>query len=1234
MVVVWVVVLGGGGYGVATAGELADAGESVWMSTAFVGELVGGGGGGDVGVGGELSLPADVETLELSSVDQEDAFLELYGYWLGDGWLDGSRRAVSFSPMKVKDSDYLAALFLRLNLVGDRVVIADRPTMAAPKPGKRYESWVTQHVHHVVDARWWTWFASRYGHKYVHVNCLAMAMANTSALLPLRRPAKELVLSEEKERASQPIGRSVSHAVEFKQAHVQVIDGVETRKCHSPGCARGTEWLLLTEFYNRVRDGRLVIEKKCKRCMAANAARHHISKRAAAIKLYDETRAAQLEANPELKSDVPDAESVKSAKWFVPWVFDLSARQCRVLLAGVRMADGDSAKGVSSSIQIYTSSLRFAEEVVRVALAAGMTARMKKVLDVGDTCGYNQRGVQYVARHVAWAVCCSSHPKRTQPKIKRNHMTRSEWTGTVWCLTVPVDPPLIMVRKPGENHPVKSVNSAFGGTGAADGIIPLQQIAACTTAQGRQWVRLVADWTTEHFNSVCVYGDSVTGDTPVLLRDKTGAMYYRSIEDASDGDWVPHHEQQGKECAKAKLGAQVWSEAGWTPVHKVIRHKTNKAIVRVLTHTGMVQATTDHSLLTSTAEKITPNQVVIGTRLLHAPLPSALGTDTLHPDWAFALGLFLAEGSCGVPDKQVSTWWWKISNVNTPLCTRALAGLLTQYPTATFVMHASDLICPMEMKVLAAQFRSWFYDSREQKKVPDFIFACDTPSLQAFWDGHYAGENPHGNRGQLLSAGLFWIMQALGYPVSINARTNQPNIYRHTTTQGERELTDAVKRIEPVDFDGAQQFVYDLETESHHFAAGIGRMVVHNTDSVFLYFKDKVTDNDTETITGLSALIEPMLAQINALFPRQVKLDFEKVFKDLILLSKKRYIGDTVSPTGVPLDHLVRGCALVRRDSGPLVQAIYRTISDTMLRDSRQQTDVTLKAWEQELNLVISTYIRSIFERRRLDISEFVLSCGIARARTGYKQVGAHREPKHILLWDRVECRQDQMLNGVRVKSGTNVFAPGMRIEFVAIDTPVLPNEMLFTIDWDAHQQFVHSKSKLQVHYLEELDYYLQFKHVIKLNFLWYLESQMYNPLAELMHTVFKTPPERSVMEEQLVLHKLRKRVNHLLLTRSRPWVHDEQTGRIVARIEPPTARWTMLAYEHSRYWYVSKLKRVVGVSSQRMKLHEPYIGARRAVLDQICRALGQDEGWMAILPVRGEWRRGKYGVVIQTGCR
>src|SRR6185437_8104738 len=47
-----------------------------------------------------------------------------------------------------------------------------------------------------------------------------------------------------------------------------------------------------------------------------------------------------------------------------------------------------------------------------------------------------------------------------------------------------------------------------------------------------------------------------------------------------------------------------------------------------------------------------------------------------------------------------------------------------------------------------------------------------------------------------------------------------------------REEEFGVKSIEPVVGFPEDGYVYDIETRNHHFSAGVGRLVVHNTDSV------------------------------------------------------------------------------------------------------------------------------------------------------------------------------------------------------------------------------------------------------------------------------------------------------------------------------------------------------------------------------------------------------------------
>lgn len=125
-------------------------------------------------------------------------------------------------------------------------------------------------------------------------------------------------------------------------------------------------------------------------------------------------------------------------------------------------------------------------------------------------------------------------------------------------------------------------------------------------------------------NIEVVYGDSVTGDTPLLLK-KDGLIYIETIENIFDENKkveYPGFKMFDKsiriEKEYAPTDYTVWTDAGWVNIKKVIRHKCNKKIYRVLTHTGCVDVTEDHSLITSNLENIKPNELKVGDSLLHS----------------------------------------------------------------------------------------------------------------------------------------------------------------------------------------------------------------------------------------------------------------------------------------------------------------------------------------------------------------------------------------------------------------------------------------------------------------------------------------------------------------------------------------------------------------------------------------------------------------------------------------
>lgn len=125
-------------------------------------------------------------------------------------------------------------------------------------------------------------------------------------------------------------------------------------------------------------------------------------------------------------------------------------------------------------------------------------------------------------------------------------------------------------------------------------------------------------------NIQVVYGDSVTGDTPLVLK-KDNQIYIETIQsifDITNKQEYPGFKMFDKTIRLEKefstTDYQIWTDAGWVDIKRVIRHKCEKKIYRVLTHTGCIDVTEDHSLITENKEPIKPKDLKIGDSLLHS----------------------------------------------------------------------------------------------------------------------------------------------------------------------------------------------------------------------------------------------------------------------------------------------------------------------------------------------------------------------------------------------------------------------------------------------------------------------------------------------------------------------------------------------------------------------------------------------------------------------------------------
>ena len=339
-------------------------------------------------------------------------------------------------------------------------------------------------------------------------------------------------------------------------------------------------------------------------------------------------------------------------------------------------------------------------------------------------------------------------------------------------------------------------NATYGFCGAGDesSILSVKEVMYMVTGIGRYLQKIAADYVAVAYKRPIptIYGDSVTGDTPLLLRCPiTGLSKVLTIDELSN-EWVY---DGTKELGKLSYTWEVWSDQGWTKIKKVIRHQTSKDIYRVTTPTGIVDVTEDHSLLNQKGECITPKNITKDTKLMHS-----------FPDHTEMEGHFPSHDHIGFDKKKA-----------------------------------------ME------RFAAWSHKD-----------SCGR-------SGVYVDET--------------------GY---------------HYTNHYSYPMYDI--RVEKLQH--KEQYVYDLSTENHHFHAGVGDLIVHNTDSIFCWLQwVKNDENDiakaceeTGKLYGMDGwLKENPKDEDSASLP----FTWDNVCRHYCMFRKKRPDKSDVDPRLMSFDHQV-----------------------------------------------------------------------------------------------------------------------------------------------------------------------------------------------------------------------------------------------------------------------------------------------------------------------------------------
>ena len=656
-----------------------------------------------------------------------------------------------------------------------------------------------------------------------------------------------------------------------------------------------------------------------------------------------------------------------------------------------------------------------------------------------------------------------------------------------------------------------TANSLYGQCGAKTSTFYEKDIAACTTATGRMLLTYAKRIIEECYgDNICqtkdhgpvltkaeyIYGDSVASYTPIYV--KVNEVFdICTIENLADkygnSNWIKCQEEgkQDKEFCELQ-NVETWTEKGWTKLHRIIRHELApfKKMLRVLTHTGLVDVTDDHSLIKKDGSEISPKDCIIGTELLHHKLPELINETSKYSvteEEARIMGFFFGDGSCGeynCPSGKKSGW--ALNNASTDIIDKYTELCKKVYSNFDWVimptLESSGVykISPRCKKYgsivdFVRKYRGKMYYEKA-KIIPEEIMNGNENIRMAFFEGLYdadgdkdiSGYKRIDQKNQISASHICWLASSLGYLTSINTRKDKNEIYRITMTKTkQRRNPNSIKKLNEIQYSG---YVYDLTTDNHHFAAGVGNMIVHNTDSVFFTFNLQTPEG--KPIRGKEALeITIELAQeaghlASSFLKGPHDLEYEKTFMPFCLLSKKRYVGMLYEHDPNKGKRKEMGIVLKRRDNAPIVKDVYGGIIDILMKEKDiEKAILFLKGCLQDIvdeknpidKLIITKSLRSGYKNPN-SIAHKVLADRITARDPGSKPSSGDRIP-----FVYINNKNKKALQGEKIETPTFIIENNLKIDysFYITNQIMKPVQQVFALVLEKIWEMQNKKPKI-----------------------------------------------------------------------------------------------------------------------------------------------------------------------------
>ena len=251
------------------------------------------------------------------------------------------------------------------------------------------------------------------------------------------------------------------------------------------------------------------------------------------------------------------------------------------------------------------------------------------------------------------------------------------------------------------------------------------------------------------------------------------------------------------------------------------------------------------------------------------------------------------------------------------------------------------------------------------RKLPSFVYELSESDFKVFWDKMVEGDGTveaggmpsYTTSSQHLAAGLSYLLSQHGKEHSIHYRPSKGSYTLRLRPAGtERQRWTILAEKSPV-----EGYVYDLEVEgAHTFVDGVGRVLLHNTDSVAtratLPTGDKLGQMKLEKKMSWAEFVAPKIyrgegEELKDGLWKKVKLAKAKGFSLGKFEDQLEILGRVIDGEQIGVQTMVRMRELYRSvgdgpiETAPYEQLVIKALTQRMLSKRYAYPDGKTRAW-------------------------------------------------------------------------------------------------------------------------------------------------------------------------------------------------------------------------------------------------------------------------------------------------